>query len=301
MADLSISSSVSQNNATAIMNPTVSIGMLAYNGEKYIEAAIKSLLSQTYSDFELIISDDGSKDSTSKICEAYAAQDSRIIYIRHNKNIGPGPNFMHVLGQANGKYFMWAAHDDCWAPNWIETLIGEIRPSDASIRGIVRFIANDNIVVDRKPANYKMGQYYRIFMGKETTQNARNLYIYGLFLRKTLLSLDLSVLLRNGYSWDFIFVFQLIEKGDLRCSDKTYQLYRLHPESDGSQVMSRYKTWQRLVFKVQPLTYYQEYYRITRGKTKLIIIALTPIKHIYNQLQLWWRAFRKIILKLENI
>lgn len=98
----------------------ISIGMPVYNGEKYIKEALDSLLSQTYRDFELIISDNASTDSTQSICESYAIKDKRIRYIRQKNNIGPAANFKYVLDQASSEYFMWAAHDDLWEPSFIE-------------------------------------------------------------------------------------------------------------------------------------------------------------------------------------
>ena len=283
------------------LGPSVSIGMPAYNGGKFIEAAIRSLLAQTASDFELIISDDASSDDTQAICEKYAALDSRIIYLRQPRNIGPGRNFMHVLAQARAPFFMWAAQDDIWAETWIATLVANIRPTDMAVRGVLRFMVDDKIAVNRTPADYPKGSYLRIFMGTETTYNARNLYIYGLFRREALLGLDLSVLIRNGYSWDFIFVFQLTAQGDLRCIQSTYQTYRLHQQSDGSQVMAKYKNWQRLLYRVQPLSYYQQYLAVAPGHIKPWIIALIPLKHVYSQALLWWRGFRKLVLRRQNI
>jgi len=104
----------------------VSIGMPVYNGAAYIRRALDSLLAQTFAEFELIISDNASMDGTQKICEEYERADSRIRYIRQKKNIGPIRNFDFVLNQAEGEYFMWAAHDDLWERRFIELLIREL-------------------------------------------------------------------------------------------------------------------------------------------------------------------------------
>ena len=68
--------------------PLLSVGMPAYNSETEIGDAIDSILKQTYSNFELIISDNASTDSTQSICEEYASRDPRIRYIRNAVNIG---------------------------------------------------------------------------------------------------------------------------------------------------------------------------------------------------------------------
>jgi glycosyltransferase involved in cell wall biosynthesis len=100
--------------------PTFSIGMPVRNGAKYIREALDSLLAQNYADFELIISDNASTDSTEEICRGYAQKDPRIRYFRQARNIG-GSNFRFVLQRARGVYFMWAAHDDEWDERFVET------------------------------------------------------------------------------------------------------------------------------------------------------------------------------------
>ncbi|PPS43138.1 glycosyltransferase family 2 protein [Chroococcidiopsis sp. TS-821] len=112
-------------------HPIVSVGLPVYNGEDLLEKALKSILSQTYSNFELIISDNASTDKTRAICEAYAAKDSRIKYFRNEKNIGGHNNFNRVFELATGKYFKWAAHDDLCAPDFIEKCVDalETNPS----------------------------------------------------------------------------------------------------------------------------------------------------------------------------
>lgn len=108
--------------------PTVSIGMPVYNGEKYIREALDSLLAQTFTDFELIISDNASNDETVSICQQYAQRDARIIYFRQQENIGAPANFQFVLDHAEADLFMWAAHDDEWAKNYLmnaTTLLGD--------------------------------------------------------------------------------------------------------------------------------------------------------------------------------
>lgn len=92
--------------------PQVSIGMPVYNGERFIREAIDSLLAQTFTDFELIISDNASTDQTEAICQEYAKKDSRIRYVRQANNIGATANFEFVLDEAGSEFFMWAAADD---------------------------------------------------------------------------------------------------------------------------------------------------------------------------------------------
>ncbi len=82
--------------------PRLSIGLPVFNGEKYVAASIEALLGQTRRDFELIISDNASTDSTTDICLAYARSDSRVRVIRQKRNIGLAPNHNFVRDEARG-------------------------------------------------------------------------------------------------------------------------------------------------------------------------------------------------------
>lgn len=98
----------------------MSIGLPVYNGEKTLERALDSILNQTHVDFELIISDNASTDSTSTICNEYAKKDNRIQYFRQKKNIGANNNFKFVLENANYSYFVWIDSNNFWEKENIE-------------------------------------------------------------------------------------------------------------------------------------------------------------------------------------
>jgi glycosyltransferase involved in cell wall biosynthesis len=103
--------------------PRVSIGMPVFNGEKYLEEALDSILAQTYRDFELIISDNASTDRTQQICRQYAAKDSRIRYYRNERNLGCPRNFNRVFELSSGELFKWAAYDDVHAPEFLQKCV----------------------------------------------------------------------------------------------------------------------------------------------------------------------------------
>jgi glycosyltransferase involved in cell wall biosynthesis len=92
--------------------PRVSIGMPVYNGARYLRQSIESILSQTFRDFELIISDNASTDATEQICREYAASDPRVRYYRNEENRGAAWNHNRVVELTRGEYFRWQCHDD---------------------------------------------------------------------------------------------------------------------------------------------------------------------------------------------
>jgi GT2 family glycosyltransferase len=92
--------------------PLVSIGVPVYNGERLLRRTLESLLAQTYAHLEIIISDNASTDGTEAIGREFAARDTRVQYVRNDRNIGAIPNFLRTLALATGKYFTWTAADD---------------------------------------------------------------------------------------------------------------------------------------------------------------------------------------------
>ena len=103
--------------------PRVTIGLPVYNGQNYLAETMESLLAQTCTDFELVISDNASTDRTEAICREYAVRDERIRYYRQEENVGASANYNRVFELARGVYFKWAAHDDLLAPTYLERCV----------------------------------------------------------------------------------------------------------------------------------------------------------------------------------
>jgi glycosyltransferase involved in cell wall biosynthesis len=111
----------------------VSIGMPVYNGDKYLEQALDSLLDQTFKNFEVIISDNGSSDKTQSICEDYVARDDRIKYHRSDKNRGAAWNFNNTFLLSKGKYFKWLSHDDYLAPTYLSCCVDAMEKAPEAV------------------------------------------------------------------------------------------------------------------------------------------------------------------------
>ncbi|MGH8900411.1 MAG: glycosyltransferase family 2 protein [Egibacteraceae bacterium] len=92
--------------------PLVSVGVPVYNGELFLARALDSLLTQDMEDFEIVIADNASTDSTEQISRDYADRDARIRYHRNPRNLGLAKNFNLTFKLSTGKYFKWATHDD---------------------------------------------------------------------------------------------------------------------------------------------------------------------------------------------
>lgn len=133
--------------------PLVSFGVPVYNAtDKYMRRLLDSLLAQTMSDFEVVISDNASSNGTSEICQEYARRDQRIRYHRNPENIGQIANFNRVLELASGKYFRWIGSDDWLEPDYarkcVDTL--EARPNDIGVTTYQDHIGDDGIRLYRE-------------------------------------------------------------------------------------------------------------------------------------------------------
>jgi glycosyltransferase involved in cell wall biosynthesis len=122
--------------------PVASVGMPVYNGEKYLEVALSSVLAQTLDDLEIIICDNASTDRTAEICQDYAARDRRIRYFRNPQNLGAAPNYNLALSHARGRYFKWLAHDDRMTPTYLAKIarVLDERTDAVSCNSVVQYI-----------------------------------------------------------------------------------------------------------------------------------------------------------------
>ncbi|MEM8608829.1 MAG: glycosyltransferase [Myxococcota bacterium] len=108
------------------MKPKLVIGMPVYNGATHLRETLESILGQTYGDFRLLISDNGSTDATGDICTELASKDARVDYHRQPENLGVSGNFNYVFQPGDAPYFKWAAHDDPLDPRYLEACMERI-------------------------------------------------------------------------------------------------------------------------------------------------------------------------------
>lgn len=113
-------------------HPMVSVIMPVYNAKEYVEKTIRSVLSQKYTDFELIVIDDGSTDGSEFICRALAKEDCRIRLFRQ-KNHGICYSRNYALRLAEGKYIAFCDHDDLYEPCYLKNLVEAAEENHADL------------------------------------------------------------------------------------------------------------------------------------------------------------------------
>lgn len=123
-------------------SPLVSIGLAVYNGERFLSEALRSLVTQTYKNLEILIGDNASTDRTEAIYREFARSDPRIRCLRSDVNRGAKWNFNRLVGEARGSYFRWAAADDLVEADLIEQCMAVMnrRPDVVLVYPKTRFI-----------------------------------------------------------------------------------------------------------------------------------------------------------------
>lgn len=133
----------------------VDILLATYNGEKYLEAQLDSILSQSYSNFRLLISDDSSEDTTREILQKYKEKDDRIELFFQEKNLGVVKNFEFLLNKVENKFYMLSDQDDIWKKDKIEKSLNKIEETGAGL------VYSDLEVVDEN-LNVIYKSYWRL-------------------------------------------------------------------------------------------------------------------------------------------
>ncbi|TRZ53935.1 MAG: glycosyltransferase family 2 protein [Dehalococcoidia bacterium] len=245
--------------------PRVSIGLPVYNGERYIEAAIDSILTQTYCDLELIIVDNASTDQTPRICREYAAKDKRIRYYRNKINMGVVANFNRAFKFSSGEYFKWAAHDDVLAPEFLSKCIN-ILDNDPSIvlchsktgcideHGKLVGIYNYNVKTDLLKSHERFGDFVL-----RRYQDDSWILIFGLMradvLRKT-------ELMGKFIGSDINLLAEISLIGRIYEVPEVLFFRRSHPQAFSNRASAKKLEHQEIVFWVQSYRFSSRWWRI---------------------------------------
>ena len=206
--------------------PLVSIAMATYNGEKFVEQQIQSLLAQDYPNLEIVISDDCSQDRTWEILERYAALDNRIRLLPRTVNLGYVGNFIRVFSECKGELISPCDQDDIWYPNKTSRLVEEM--GDATL------IYCNNRFIDEN--NSSLGVLFSDTVKCMVSgSDGRNFLFYNsisghaMLFRKELLN-KIDDLASIHYI-DWLIAFFAAEYGSIKYLDQVLVDWRQHAES----------------------------------------------------------------------
>lgn len=131
--------------------PFVQILLATYNGEKYLTEQLDSLITQTYTNWECLISDDCSTDKTLEIIEKYCHTDSRFKLVSKGiKHSSLNENFLDLMQHSTAEYVLFCDQDDFWLDNKVETLVGRMVVVDNANENVPICVFSDSIIVDSK-------------------------------------------------------------------------------------------------------------------------------------------------------
>lgn len=136
----------------------VSIVLPIYNGEKYMNLSIDSILSQTYKNWELIIIDDCSTDKTPEIAKAYSDKDARISYYRNEVNLKLPRGLNRGFSLSKGDYLTWTSDDNLYLPEAIERMLNTLQKENTDFVFATCDVINENgevVEIIKAPKNYK--------------------------------------------------------------------------------------------------------------------------------------------------
>lgn len=152
-------------------NDLISIAMTTYNGEKYLREQLDSILNQTYKNIEIVVCDDCSTDSTSKILEEYSNKYNNIRVFYNTETNGVNKNFEKVINLCMGDYIAISDQDDIWNNDKLELLINNINEFDVICANKTDIDDNNNLLPD---IHFKTFEFAKIFKYDES--NFLNMY-----------------------------------------------------------------------------------------------------------------------------
>lgn len=237
----------------------ISIIMAAYNAEKTIEQAINSVLRQTYTDFELLVVNDCSKDRTVELVKSIAAKDNRVRLISNEKNSGVSFTRKHGLEESNGSWIAILDSDDAWAPDKLEKQIEFQKRTNADLLFTgSAFMDSDGQPIDwylHAPAEVT----YRQLLKQNVLSNSSAL------VRKELYAKHYAI--GDGMHEDFAIWLSILKEGKKAYGvDEPLLIYRIAKSSkSGNKVKAAKMNWNTYRYiGLNPIAaaYYEGWYMI---------------------------------------
>ena len=183
----------------------INLGLALYNSIEFLKETLDSIIAQTYTDFEVIVVDDGSTDGSGEFCESYG--DPRIKVYYNKVNIGPLSTHEMTYDLGVGKYYMLAGHDDLLAPNCLELLVNELE-------------SNTNII-------FAFPDIYQITFNENNYKNKRLLNLSALHPNMTYIERAKTFMLMPESGGKANLFHSLIRKSVVRETNTLFELFSL--------------------------------------------------------------------------
>jgi glycosyltransferase involved in cell wall biosynthesis len=135
-------------------SPLVSIALPVYNGADTVSEVIESVLAQTHSNLELVISDNASTDGTQEICRGFARRDRRVVYQRQATNVGLLNNFVSAAHNSAGTYLRWIGDDDALEPDYVSRVLDVFAADERRVVVTTQIVYLDDEGVETLDTSY---------------------------------------------------------------------------------------------------------------------------------------------------
>lgn len=193
----------------------VTVGIPTYNRPEGLERTLKCMLSQTYRNIRIIVSDNcSSNPAVLPILEKYSRLDRRVQYKIHETNRSIVPNFQYLLDQAKGEYFMWAADDDSWDDNFIETCVEamDANPDVALSMPDLKYAMEDgSLLPSRFDRSFTQNNLIARSFNFVKSRSENKYFFCGLYRTSVVKNIPFD----NSWGGDHLFVYEVLSKGKL--------------------------------------------------------------------------------------
>lgn len=219
--------------------PLITIGVPVYNSERTLGETIESVLSQSYSNFELLISDNASKDKSLEIAKFYQKLDPRITVYEQTQNIGALNNFTFLLQNANSDYFRWLAADDKMSTNSLLEGMSYLKEHPEGIACALPHFFDHEIDSYRKPITFFLegNQRSRLYSFFKNPGRSHGVF-YSLFRRDAVLKFPF--LDTDFFAWDWCLILYLLSLGPIGCAHTSFLVSGSHGMSSTNLIYKRY-------------------------------------------------------------
>jgi hypothetical protein len=225
--------------------PKISLALPVYNGERYLEDCLSSIINQTFEDFELVVSNNASTDKTSEILDHFSSKDPRIRVLHQSQNVGAASNFNLLFHETQADLFKWCACDDKLEPDFLKETYSSLTRSPKAILSHSYTVIHD-IDQDTKEIfipKFSMDSDDPVTRLIEMLHHGRRCYeVFGLIRRS---ALERTNLIGNYRGGDNVLLFRLALLGRFEIVKKPLFILGRHGEQSTVMVKDTqaYHAW----------------------------------------------------------
>lgn len=284
---------------------TISIIVPIYNAEKFIERCIKSVIQQTFPQWELILIDDGSKDNSFAMCQQQAIQDKRIS-VYHQENLGANHARLNGILKSNGKYLMFLDADDYLPQSSLLTLYTEIEKGFDLVRGKASIVDDYGVCTKQEHYKIEQGEFHTQFKYTEFLLcNAIAPYLHGAIYKRSFFNeIDFmeSINIKLQIGEDFLtLLYASIRCKDFKLINQTiYYYYHNQNSIMNGKVLGR-ETSQKIDSSIEKL--------LTNNNVDKSLLTIAKEKSIKGmilrqfvpELKFSWKEYRSTLSYIQSI